>query len=112
MESPICVTAWQELLVAAIPLLWVIPLALYLLSFILVFAKWPPILHRIVVAVLPLVLLVLVFRMLYTVTKWRIIATPINHAEYTGIRVTPNVYTTIEEIDTFGDAMEKISSAS
>jgi selenocysteine lyase/cysteine desulfurase len=44
--------------------------------------------------------------------KWRIIATPINHAEYTGIRVTPNVYTTLEEIDTFGDAMEKISAAS
>jgi len=41
--------------------------------------------------------------------KWRIIATPINHAEYTGIRVTPNVYTTLEEIDTFGDAMEKIA---
>jgi selenocysteine lyase/cysteine desulfurase len=44
--------------------------------------------------------------------KWRIIATPINHAEYTGIRVTPNVYTTLEEIDTFGEAMEKISEAS
>jgi isopenicillin-N epimerase len=43
--------------------------------------------------------------------RWRIIATPINHAEYTGIRVTPNVYTTLEEIDTFGDAMEKISTA-
>jgi isopenicillin-N epimerase len=44
--------------------------------------------------------------------RWRIIATPINHAEYTGIRVTPNVYTTLEEIDTFGDAMEKIAAAS
>ena len=44
--------------------------------------------------------------------KWRIIATPINHAEYTGIRVTPNVYTTLEEIDTFADAMEKVSTAS
>jgi len=42
--------------------------------------------------------------------KWRIISTPINHAEYTGIRVTPNVYTTLEEIDTFGDAMERISA--
>ena len=41
--------------------------------------------------------------------KWRIIATPINHAEYTGIRVTPNVYTTLEEIDTFGDAMERVA---
>src|SRR5918992_3692286 len=40
--------------------------------------------------------------------KWRIIATPINHAEYTGIRVTPNVYTTLEEVDTFIAAMEKV----
>jgi isopenicillin-N epimerase len=44
--------------------------------------------------------------------KWRIIATPIVHAEYEGIRVTPNVYTTLEEIDTFAEAMEKISTAS
>ena len=44
--------------------------------------------------------------------KWHIIATPINHPEYTGIRVTPNVYTTLEEIDTFGDAMEKIAAGS
>jgi selenocysteine lyase/cysteine desulfurase len=40
--------------------------------------------------------------------KWRIIATPIVTPEYEGVRVTPNVYTTLEEIDTFGDAMEKI----
>jgi selenocysteine lyase/cysteine desulfurase len=40
--------------------------------------------------------------------KWRIIATPIVHAEYTGLRITPNVYTTIEEIDTFATAMERI----
>ena len=41
--------------------------------------------------------------------KWRIIATPIVHAEYEGLRVTPNVYTTLEEVDTFVGAMEKIS---
>jgi isopenicillin-N epimerase len=41
--------------------------------------------------------------------KWRIIATPITHAEYQGIRVTPNVYTTIDEVDTFGEAMEAIA---
>ncbi|HEY7057716.1 MAG TPA: aminotransferase class V-fold PLP-dependent enzyme, partial [Vicinamibacterales bacterium] len=41
--------------------------------------------------------------------KWRIIATPIVHAEYEGVRVTPNVYTTLEEIDTFSEAMKKIS---
>jgi selenocysteine lyase/cysteine desulfurase len=42
-------------------------------------------------------------------TDWRIIATPIVHAEYEGVRVTPNVYTTIGEIDTFSSAMEKIA---
>ena len=41
--------------------------------------------------------------------KWRIIATPIDHAEYKGIRVTPNVYTTLDEVDAFGDAMEAIA---
>ena len=39
--------------------------------------------------------------------KWRIIATPIVHAEYKGMRVTPNVYTTLEEIDTFAGAMRE-----
>jgi len=38
--------------------------------------------------------------------RWRIIATPIVHAEFEGVRVTPNVYTTLEEIDTFAEAME------
>ena len=38
--------------------------------------------------------------------RWRIIATPIVHAEYEGLRVTPNVYTTLAEIDTFVEAMQ------
>jgi isopenicillin-N epimerase len=42
--------------------------------------------------------------------RWRIIATPINHAEYEGARITPNVYTTIEEVDTFAAAMEEIAT--
>jgi len=42
--------------------------------------------------------------------KWRIIATPIVHAEYEGLRVTPNVYTTLEEVDTFAAAMETIAA--
>ena len=41
--------------------------------------------------------------------RWRIVATPINHAEYEGVRITPNVYTTLEEIDTFAAAMEEIA---
>jgi selenocysteine lyase/cysteine desulfurase len=31
--------------------------------------------------------------------------------EYQGLRITPNVYTTLEEIDTFGDVMEKVIKA-
>jgi selenocysteine lyase/cysteine desulfurase len=42
---------------------------------------------------------------------WRIIVTPINHAAYAGVRVTPNVYTTLDEVDTFADAMEKLARA-
>jgi isopenicillin-N epimerase len=41
--------------------------------------------------------------------RWRIIATPIVHAEYEGVRVTPNVYTTLEEVDTFATAMEQLT---
>lgn len=35
----------------------------------------------------------------------RIVNTPIIHPEFNGIRITPNVYTTLDEIDTFCDAM-------
>jgi len=41
--------------------------------------------------------------------KHRILVVPVGAAgEYEGLRVTPNVYTTIEEIDTFAEVMEKI----
>ena len=43
--------------------------------------------------------------------KWRIIATPIGHAEYEGVRVTPNVYTTLDEVDTFARAMAALARA-
>jgi len=39
--------------------------------------------------------------------RYRIIVTPIVHDEFKGIRVTPNVYTTLSDIDTFCDAVEK-----
>ena len=41
----------------------------------------------------------------------RILATPIVHPEWEGLRVTPNVYTTLDEIDVFSDAMEKIAKS-
>jgi selenocysteine lyase/cysteine desulfurase len=40
--------------------------------------------------------------------KYRINCTPIVHAEFSGIRITPNVYTTIREIDIFCEAVEKV----
>jgi selenocysteine lyase/cysteine desulfurase len=38
--------------------------------------------------------------------KHRIVVTAIVHDEYQGIRVTPNIYTTLEEIDSFASAIE------
>lgn len=35
----------------------------------------------------------------------RIVSTPINHPEFSGVRITPNVYTTPDEIDVFTDRM-------
>ena len=69
-------TAYITLNIAAIPLLWVIPLALYLLSFILVFAKWPSVIHRAMVVTVPLAILLLVFSLMpsgVTVRFWIII---------------------------------------
>ncbi|MBI4355428.1 MAG: fused MFS/spermidine synthase [Candidatus Omnitrophica bacterium] len=55
--------------VAAIPLLWVVPLALYLLTFIIVFARRPPVPHRWMVRWLPLIVLPLAVMMVTKVTK-------------------------------------------
>jgi selenocysteine lyase/cysteine desulfurase len=30
------------------------------------------------------------------------------HEEYTGLRITPNIYTTVREIDFFADTVEKV----
>ncbi len=35
--------------------------------------------------------------------KHKVVTVAINHPEFSGIRVTPNVYTTTDEIDTFAD---------
>jgi hypothetical protein len=55
------VTTFLSTDVAAIPLFWVIPLALYLLSFIIVFARVPAMVHRVMVLLLPVSIAVLVF---------------------------------------------------
>jgi isopenicillin-N epimerase len=45
----------------------------------------------------------------YLFSKFRIFTTPIVHEEFTGIRITPNVYTTLWELDRFCEQMEKIA---
>ncbi len=43
--------------------------------------------------------------------KYNIIVVPIASDEYAGLRITPNIYTTLEEIDTFCAAIEKEARA-
>jgi isopenicillin-N epimerase len=40
--------------------------------------------------------------------KYRIITASIKHAEYQGLRITPNIYTTLQELDTFSEAIEEM----
>jgi len=40
--------------------------------------------------------------------KRHILATPIKHADFEGIRVSPSVYTTLPELDRFCDAVERV----
>jgi selenocysteine lyase/cysteine desulfurase len=44
----------------------------------------------------------------YLFDKHRIIVTAIKHEEFEGLRITPNVYTTLKEIDTFCEVMEQV----
>jgi selenocysteine lyase/cysteine desulfurase len=43
--------------------------------------------------------------------KRRIIVVPIVHEDFEGIRVTPNVYSTLDEIDRFTEEMERVMAA-
>lgn len=45
----------------------------------------------------------------YLFNKHRIFTTPIIHEEFKGIRITPNVYTTLNELDRFCNLMEDIA---
>src|SRR6266498_6107991 len=45
----------------------------------------------------------------YLFDKHRIFATPIVHEEFQGIRITPNLYTTLGELDRFCEQMELIA---
>ena len=41
----------------------------------------------------------------HLMAKYRIVNTPIVHPEFSGIRITPSVYTTVDEIDAFVEAV-------
>jgi selenocysteine lyase/cysteine desulfurase len=43
----------------------------------------------------------------WLMSKHRIVMTPLIHPEFQGLRVTPNVYTTLDEVDLFADRMEQ-----
>jgi selenocysteine lyase/cysteine desulfurase len=45
----------------------------------------------------------------YMWDRFRIVLVPIIRDDYEGLRVTPNVYTRVQEIDTFADAMLEIA---
>jgi hypothetical protein len=63
------VTMYLTTDIAAIPLLWVVPLAIYLFTFILAFSRKPPLPHALMVRISPLVVLVLVIVMLTQATE-------------------------------------------
>jgi hypothetical protein len=65
----IAVTAHISTDVAAVPLLWVLPLALYLLTFVIVFQRRPLIAHWLAVALQPLFILALVAVMIFDPIK-------------------------------------------
>jgi len=45
----------------------------------------------------------------YLMETYRIFVVPIQHPEFKGIRVTPNVYTLSSEVDLFAEAMERVA---
>ena len=65
----VAVTAHISTDVAAVPLLWTLPLALYLLTFVVAFARWPIVPHRLVVAVQAPCIIALVAVMIFDPIK-------------------------------------------
>lgn len=63
---------------AAIPLLWILPLALYLATFILVFAKRQILSHRLMVRLLPFVVIPLAPFFFMSIKRWELALIPIH----------------------------------
>lgn len=65
----VSVTNYLTTDIAAVPLLWVLPLALYLLSFVLAFSRWRLVPRRMLAALLPILVLILLLAMLIHATE-------------------------------------------
>lgn len=63
------VTTYLSTDIASVPLFWVVPLAIYLLSFVLVFAKKPMFSHELMVRIMPIVILPVMIYVLSEQTK-------------------------------------------
>ena len=71
----LAVTTHLTIDLAPVPLLWVVPLSLYLLSFILVFARWPDRVHGAVGRITPMLLLLVVVSLVIDAAgPWGLIA--------------------------------------
>ena len=81
-------TAFLTAEVAAVPLLWVVPLALYLISFIMVFAPVPPVSHRRAARVLPALSLFTVLVTVSGMTLPLIVLIPLHLAAFLAAAIT------------------------
>ena len=63
------VTTYLSTDIASVPLLWVVPLAIYLFSFVLVFAKKPIFSHELMVRIMPIMVLPVMIYILSEQTK-------------------------------------------
>ncbi|MFM8271019.1 MAG: spermidine synthase [Gemmata sp.] len=70
---------------APVPLLWVVPLALYLVSFIAVFARWPDRVHRLVGRVTPMLLLFVVLTLLTNAAEPLALIGPVHMLTFFGV---------------------------
>jgi hypothetical protein len=71
--------------VAPVPLLWVVPLALYLLSFVIVFARWPEAARRVIGRVAPALLVFLVVALLTAATEPITLVAGVHLAAFFGV---------------------------
>lgn len=72
------VTSFLTTDIAAMPLLWVVPLALYLLSFVIAFARRPPLPHRLVVRLHAHALILLAVLLFWGIHAWPLAMMPLH----------------------------------